>query len=394
MTARAQARPATPSLLRSINDRAAFDLLLEHGRLSRSQVGRLTGLSKPTASQLLARLEIAGLVMAAGSEGGRAGRQARMYEVDPRAGSVAALDVTPARIEARVADITGRVTGAAQVLTGRGEHDAVRNVMTALDRCHEAAGSAAGDLRAVVIATPGSLDPSRHRLDYAKHLSGWHDPALLDQLTAVCGTEVRVENDVNLAALAEQRLGAAVGCPNFFLFWADEGLGGALVLDGRLHRGATGGAGEIGFMQGSGTALVRKVRRENAGAFQTYAGPRDLLPLGRRLGLRGRTVTAMAKAAAASSTNGADSFLEELAVRYAAGMSSVIAVVDPGLVVLGGPVAHVAGETLRRRVQAEVDELAMARPPIVLSTVNDNAVLEGALGSALEHARNNLFVAG
>jgi predicted NBD/HSP70 family sugar kinase len=177
------------------------------------------------------------------------------------------------------------------------------------------------------------------------------------------------------------------------LFWADEGLGGALVLGGRLHRGATGGAGEIGFMQGAGTDLVRKVRRENAGAFQTYAGPRDLLPLGRRLGLRGRTVAAMARAAAVSPTDGAAAFLEELAVRYAAGMASVIAVVDPGLVVLGGPVAHAAGETLRRLVQAEVDELAMARPPIVLSTVNDNAVLEGALGAALERARNNLFVA-
>jgi predicted NBD/HSP70 family sugar kinase len=393
MTAGAQAGPATPSLLRSINDRAAFDLLLEHGQLSRSQIGRLTGLSKPTASQLLARMEADGLVVAVGSQGGRAGRLARMYEVDPRAGSVVALDVTPSRIEARVADVTGTVTASAQVLTGRGEHDAVRNVTSTLDRCRDATGSALADLRAVVIATPGSLDPSRHRLDYAKHLSGWHEPALLDRLTGACGTEVHVENDVNLAALAEQRVGAAVGCDDFFLFWADEGLGGALVLGGRLHRGSTGGAGEIGFMQGAGTALVRKVRRENAGAFQTYAGPRELLPLGRRMGLRGRTVTAMAQAAATSIGDGSASFLDEMAVRYAAGIASVIAVVDPGRVVLGGPVALAAGEPLRRRVQAEVDELAMARPDVLLSTVSGNAVLEGALGAALERARDNLFAA-
>jgi predicted NBD/HSP70 family sugar kinase len=82
-----------------------------------------------------------------------------------------------------------------------------------------------------------------------------------------------------------------------------------------------------------------------------------------------------------------------MAVRYAAGIASVIAVVDPGRVVLGGPVALAAGEPLRRRVQAEVDELAMARPDVLLSTVSGNAVLEGALGAALERARDNLFAA-
>lgn len=101
-------RPGTPSRLRAINDRAALDLLLEHGPLSRTRIGTLTGLSKPTASQLLARLEAAGLVVPVGTTAGGPGPNAQLYQVNPAAGYVAGLDVTPTHIRFAVADITGR----------------------------------------------------------------------------------------------------------------------------------------------------------------------------------------------------------------------------------------------------------------------------------------------
>ena len=75
----------------------------------------------------------------------------------------------------------------------------------------------------------------------------------------------RVENDVNLAAVAEREVGRAVGVDDFVLLWADEGLGAAIVIDGRLHGGATGGAGEVGFLPLPGTPLVRHVSRSNTG---------------------------------------------------------------------------------------------------------------------------------
>ena len=75
--------PGTPGVLRAMNDRTALDLLLAHGPLSRTRIGKLTGLSKPTASQLLARLEAAGLVLATGTTEGRPGPNAQLYEVNP-----------------------------------------------------------------------------------------------------------------------------------------------------------------------------------------------------------------------------------------------------------------------------------------------------------------------
>ena len=83
---------------------------------------------------------------------------------------------------------------------------------------------------------------------------------------------VEGENDVNLAAVAEREVGRAVGVDNFVLLWAEEGLGAAIVIDGRLHRGATGGAGEVGFLPLPGTPLVRQVGRSNTGSFQELAG--------------------------------------------------------------------------------------------------------------------------
>src|SRR6187200_2456429 len=126
--------PGTPRLLRGINDRAALMLLLERGPLSRSRLGELTGLSKPTASQLLTRLESAGLVRRSGSSQGRPGPKAQLYEINPEAAHVAGLDVTPTRILAAVADLSGRTVGTFELRTPRrAGSDAVVRVVKALD---------------------------------------------------------------------------------------------------------------------------------------------------------------------------------------------------------------------------------------------------------------------
>src|SRR6185312_6577062 len=103
--------PAKPGLLRAINDRVALELLLERGSLSRGDIARLTGVSKPTASQVLSRLEAADLVLPTSRTEGHPGRVAQLYVLNPRAGFAAAVDVTPRKVQAQVADLTGAVVG-------------------------------------------------------------------------------------------------------------------------------------------------------------------------------------------------------------------------------------------------------------------------------------------
>ncbi|MFB8207063.1 ROK family protein [Streptomyces sp. NPDC056010] len=396
--------PGTPSVLRAMNDRAALDLLLEHGPLSRTRIGKLTGLSKPTASQLLARLEAAGLVVATGTAAGRPGPNAQLYAVNASAAHVAGLDVNAHRIVAAVADVTGETVGEFELRTpGRRADSVVREVTEALDGAVAAAGLTRADVHRVVIGTPGAFDPNTGRLRYASHLPGWHSTTLLDELAAVLPMPVEYENDVNLVAVAEQRSGAARGHDDFVLLWNEEGLGAALVINGRLHRGFTGGAGEVGFLPVPGAPLVRQVTKANAGGFQELAGAQVLARLARELGIEdapgsgthhevaAELVGRAAEAAERGEAGPYTALLDRFATGLATGLASLVAVLDPEIVVLSGELFSRGGEQLRARVAAELAELAASRPRLLAGDVTQRPVLRGALESALATTRDEVF---
>ncbi|MET9925613.1 MULTISPECIES: ROK family transcriptional regulator [unclassified Streptomyces] len=392
--------PGTPRVLRAMNDRAALDLLLEHGPLSRTRIGKLTGLSKPTASQLLARLEAAGLVVATGTSEGRPGPNAQLYTVNARAAHVAGLDVNERRIVAAVADVTGAEVGQFELATpGRRADSVVRQVADALDGAAKEAGLTRADLHRVVIGTPGAFDPSTGRLRYASHLPGWHSPTLLEELAASLPMPVEYENDVNLVAVAEQRLGAARGHEDFVLLWNEEGLGAALVINGRLHRGFTGGAGEVGFLPVPGTPLVRQVVKANSGGFQELAGAQAVPRLAKALGIdtpqqpyAEAAAALLERAAAAYEQDDAlTELLRQYAHRLATGLASVTAVLDPGLIVLSGGAVAAGGEVLRSLIQSELAELAASRPRLVVGEIDRTPVLRGALERALADTRDEVF---
>ncbi|MFF3731467.1 ROK family protein [Streptomyces sp. NPDC002476] len=398
--------PGTPRVLRAMNDRAALDLLLEHGPLSRTRIGKLTGLSKPTASQLLARLEAAGLVVATGTVAGRPGPNAQLYAVNARAAHVAGLDVNGRRILAAVADVTGETVGEFELRTsGRRTDCVVRQVADALDGAVKDAGLTRSEIHRVVIGTPGAFDPGTGRLRYASHLPGWHSPALLDELAAALPMPIEYENDVNLVAVAEQRLGAARGHDDFVLLWNEEGLGAALVINGRLHRGFTGGAGEVGFLPVPGAPLVRQVTKANSGGFQELAGAQVLARLARELGIDDDTVRApgthhevasrliarAAEVAEAGEEGPYTRLLDRFATALATGLASMVAVLDPELVVLSGDVIAAGGEPLRGRVESELTELSASRPRLIAGAVTHRPVLRGALESALVTTRDEVF---
>ncbi|MFD9971978.1 ROK family protein [Streptomyces sp. NPDC059011] len=382
-----------------MNDRAALDLLLEHGPLSRTRIGGLTGLSKPTASQLLARLEAAGLVVATGTSEGGPGPNAQLYAINARTAFAAGLDVTRRRIRAAVADITGATVGEHVTETrGRRSESVVRQVAEALDGAVEAAGITLGDVHRLVVGTPGAFDPATGRLRYASHLPGWHSPTLLDELAAALPMPVEYENDVNLVAVAEQRLGAARGHDDFVLLWNEEGLGAALVIGGRLHRGFTGGAGEIGFLPVPGTPLVRQVSKTGSGGFQELAGARTVPRLARALGMTDvpqgphhEVAAGLLARAAAAGQGPYRVLLDTFGTALATGLASLVAVLDPGLVVLSGPLIAAGGEPLRERVRSELAELAPSRPRLVIGDVQEHPVLRGALESALAATRDEVF---
>ncbi|HEU5354293.1 MAG TPA: ROK family transcriptional regulator [Actinocrinis sp.] len=407
--------PGTPSLLRAINDRTALRLLADRGPLSRTQLGALAGLSKPTASQLMDRLETAGLVEAVldtdpahvnvnGS--GSAGRTARRYRLRGAAAHVAGLDVTAARIVARVCDLSGQSVGEATLVTpGRSASGTVDRVREALTAACATAAMDVGSLHHVVIGIGGAIDPGTGRLGFARHLPGWHESDLLARLRAELtgpgspDPRVDVENDVNLVAVAEQTVGAGHGARDMVVLWVAEGIGAAVIIDGKLHRGATGGAGEVGYMPVPGAPVVRSIGRGTTGGFQALAGGPAVLKLARQHGFTGadpqsavaRAVEAIAGPAPVAVQQAARRLLTELADRLATGLAPIVAVLDPELIVLSGAIPRSGGAALRELVAEALHGMAIPRPRLVESALADNPVLAGAIHAALAATREAVF---
>ncbi|MYV98989.1 ROK family transcriptional regulator, partial [Streptomyces sp. SID3343] len=236
-------------VLRSINERVLLDRVRAAAPISRAQLARDTGLSKPTVSTALESLERAGLVRAVGLEIGARGRAALLYEPDPTAGYVVGIDIGRAWIRVAVADLDGnllarqdrrnRARGSAGMLT------------TATNLAHTVvadAGLVQGDVAHTVIGCPGVYDRTADRIRYAVNLPGWGRPGLRGRMEVALGTTVDIVNDANLAALGEYHSGAGVDCPLFVYITVGTGLGMGIVAEGRLFPGAAGAAGEIGFL--------------------------------------------------------------------------------------------------------------------------------------------------
>ena len=399
-------RPGTPSLLRELNDRAALDLLLPGIPLTRTQISEQTRVSKVTVAQMLARLEERGLVTVVGQQEGGRGPNAALYSVVPSSAYVAGLYVELDGVSAGVADVTGRVVAEVSV-NPNGAANPVELVRGAVDRACRTAGVEMSRLSAFVIGSPGVVDPQTGDPSLAIDLPEWHE-GVLGSLRGALNRPVIIENDVNLAAMAERACGAAQGLDDFVLVWIGVGLGMSAFLGGKVHRGAAGAAGEIGYLPVPGAPLPEDVRHPANGGLQSLVGASVVRMLAGVFGFAAPTAEQAVRAAGAAaadhhtSANGngsrtsgpaarANEFLGELARRVATGVASVAVVLDPGLVVLGGDVGLAGGAALANRVAAEVARICPASPRVVPTAVTGPPVLCGAMLAAVDQARTDLL---
>jgi predicted NBD/HSP70 family sugar kinase len=385
-------QPGTPRLLRAINDRAALELLLERGPLTRAQLGELTGLSKVTASQLVERLESRSLVARVGEQIGGRGPNASLYAIVPSSAYVVGVEVGPRQVIASSADITGEVASRVEV-SAHDADDPVGVVHAAVIEAARRADAPWQRVRRVVLGTPGLVDPGTGDISYAFDLPQWQ-VGLLAALRADLRVPVTFENDVNLAAVAESSLGAAREVDDFALIWIDRGVGLAVVLGGRLHRGAAGAAGEIGYLPVPGAPVARDSRTRRSGgltgSFQHTVSPETIRELARAQGFTGATAEAVLRAVVAAGPAG-EPVLDELARRVAIGVAATCVVLDPGLVVLAGYVGQAGGIALAERVRAHVATLTPISPRVVPTEVGADPVLRGALLTGLDATREELF---
>ncbi|MFD3525453.1 ROK family transcriptional regulator [Streptomyces sp. NPDC058653] len=386
---------ASPSTARAINDRLALELLQEEGPLTAGQLKTLTGLSRPTVADLVERLQGSGLVTIVGETGGRRrGPNARLYGLVADRAHLAALDVRTQSVAVVVSDLLGATLAEAVLPIGgdTGIESAVEGAAALLERTAREAGAVR--LHSVGIGAPGLIDPVTGELRETSGVPAWHRrlvAALQERLSAT----VLVENETNLAAVAEQRVGATRGQGTFVLLWLGLGVGAALVLDGKVRRGASGGAGEIGFLPVPGTSGLPSATGCDGG-FHSLAGSAAICELAESHGLFAEAgpqeppAAAVVRAAFGAGRAG-EAFLDALAARLAVGAAAISAVLDPGRVVLAGEVGQAGGTALASRVEARLAEMSPLRTEVVATSLGGAAVLRGALLTARDAAQNDLF---
>lgn len=386
-------QPGVPSLLRVLNDRSALELLLTVGPITRAELGRRTGLSRVTASQSLGRLQSRGLVEVIGRRSAGRGPNAELYAIPSDVGYAVGVDLRPQTVAVAVAGVTGETRVRRSGPVGGGGPGLAEAAADMVRDALADAGADVEDLLAVVVGTPGVIDPRTDEVAFGYDLAD-AAPHLRASLQDLLDLRVWLDNDVNCAAVAEQRLGAASGDPDFVLAWFGTGVGLAVVVDGRVHRGATGAAGEIGYLPVPGVTLPERVDHVSQGSFQRLAGAQGLAGLAASMGIDlgphpGAAAVADAVAEAAAGSN--EPFLDAVARRVSLGIASVCTVLDPGLVVLSGDIGLAGGEALARSVAAHVERIAPVHPRVVPSSAGESAVLHGATIRAVQAAGETLM---
>jgi predicted NBD/HSP70 family sugar kinase len=394
----------SPSLLRRLNSVAVLRTIREQGPISRADLARAVGISKPTVNEAVELLRRAGLVSEALADGDgqprRPGRRARLLTFRGDLGHVLGIDIGASNVVAVVADLNGVVTTRERRRVRAAERRSARAMLAAARAvAHEALRGAAikpDELRAVGVGTPGIVDPASGRVTLAPQLGGWEGIPLGHRVGRWFGCPILVDNEVHLSLLAERWRGAARGIDDALFVQIGVGIGGGILIGGNVYRGADGAAGEIGYLplfEAGGEAL---------GPFEAAAGGTAFAALGRSAARPGGVLLELAGgdpeaidaeivfAAAARGDDEAQQVLRELLERLARGVAAALVVLNPSTLIVGGGVSR-AGAALLEPLEDRLRALVPLPPRVVLSELGDESVALGAAKLALDVVEQRLF---
>jgi predicted NBD/HSP70 family sugar kinase len=379
------AKAALPPLLKDINQRTVLEAIRAGAPISRAEISRRAGISKPTVSLALQVLLDGGLVRETAPDPGRPTYGAVFFDVVSEAGLVLGIDLGARFLRGAICDLRGDVRARQDVEVPASDPaglvEAIAELRTSLT---EATGLAPDLLDGAVVGVPGVVDANTGRVSFT-HFVQLEGAELRGRLESALGLRVTLENDINLAAVGEQWLGIARGVDDFAFLSIGTGLGAGLVLRGELHRGRNGAAGEVDVVSAglpedldpcaaAVTALTARLVAESNEPTSLVA-PYDA-----------RVVFTAARAGDPV----ARKVVEEEARRIALHIAPIAAVTDVALVVIGGGIGA-NGDLVLDPIRSMLGEWLPFPPRIEVSTLGEAAVLSGALAVGLRSAADNVF---
>jgi predicted NBD/HSP70 family sugar kinase len=376
---------ATPPLLKRLNEETVLETIRGGAPISRAEIARRAGISKPTVSLALRALLDAGLVRETDGRPAGPSYGAVYFEPVPEAALVLGVDLGARFLRGALSDLTGAVRARIDVeLDGVSADTALHAIVELRDDLVRAADLGDDLVDSVVVGVPGVVEEDGGAVRLATNVPGLDGRRYGLELEALLGVRVTVENDVNLASVGERRFGVARGVDNFMFLSVGTGLGAGLVLRGELQRGHHGAAGELDYVAAGldeeidpcAAALsdLAAVRAADDGA-TTLAAPFD--------------PRAVFEAARRGDGLARDLVREE-ARRIALHIAPIAAVADVELVVLGGGIG--ANAELLGDVRPLLASWLPYPPRVETSSLGDGAVLMGAVSVGLESTLQRVFL--
>jgi predicted NBD/HSP70 family sugar kinase len=370
-------------LLKRLNERTVLETIRAGAPISRAEISRRAGISKPTVSLALRSLVESGLVREAVERPDGPGYGAVYFEPVPEAALVLGLDLGARFLRGAICDLTGTIRARQDVELDGADAERALGAVADLRGALVAATGLSGDLiDGGVVGVPAVAGAGDGTLQLAANVPGLEGRPFEAELEERLGLPITLENDINLAALGERELGVARGVDDFVFLSVGTGMGAGIVLRGELHTGRHGFAGEIDFaldaldedVDPSAPQVAEIAARVTQGAETSLRAP-----------FEARAVFDAAR----QGDEAAQLVVDEIARRIALHLAPVAAVVDVELVVLGGGIGS-NGDLLLEPVRELLARWLPFPPHVEVSTVGEAAVLAGALAVGVRAALENV----
>ncbi len=364
------------AMVRELTDGTVLEYVYTHGRVTRFELAATTGISKPTISESVRRLELAGVLVSAGEMGGRRGRVPTYYELSPQAGWVFGLEVDQAGTRVRGVDLMGNVfLDNAYPPVGPGDTAGqIRSLHRVVRSLVKDGTSAHGLLRSAAFSVANPVDPVSQAIVAMPDSPFPEGHVRIDEVIPdVGGAYLLIDNDVNFAALAERASGSAQDVSSFAYLYVGAGMGMGLFIGDQLVRGAHGLAGEIGELTAPAARRPTLARVLSEAGFGRSEAP---------------AVDVAAVLAALESPGVHAQRIGRIAGAVGDAIRATCAVVDPELIVLGGPIG--SHPVMVERTRSQVKASWPGRLRIERSALGQWPALQGAVRAALERGRADL----
>ena len=384
-------------MLRRLNIARVLGVIRQSGPMTRQEIGLISGLSKPTINEAVDVLASKGLILIEKSEDTnsvRPGPRAQKIFYHSQRKRVIGIDLGGSKIRLLMTDLNGEELTSVRVSTplqgGRKAIiQAIRDLVLETLASHE---MQMYDVGAIVVGTPGIIDPNTGMVSVAPQLPEWENVSLSHELYKILGTEVIVENEAHLAVYGENWRGGAQNLRDVAVMSIGVGIGLGLLIDGKVYRGFNGGAGEIGNLPLSGHFPTSY---PPIGTYEFYTGAAGIernFELGRNE-FKAKYLLNLAKGGRVTAEsiyrafNEKDPFSIELVSHQlesiALGIASVCCIVNPEVFIITGGLAP-ALEPHIEAISAIVRKFAPVTPRIILSALDDLAPAFGALRISIE----------